>query len=110
MSIFSRIDPQSLSLTRKLLEARSPTLSHALPTQKKSRYPIDEITIELDIETVNHIINELTAIGNSWLENEKNKCFEERQQIIAYLLQQWIKIAEDTLHVTSSNKVVPLHQ
>lgn len=110
MSIFSRIDPQSLSLTRKLLEARAPTLSHALPIQKQSRYPVDEVTIELDIETVNHIINELTAIGNSWLADEKNECFNERKQIMAYLLQQWIKIAEDTLHVTSNSKVIPLHQ
>lgn len=102
MSIFSRIDPQSLSLTRKLLEGKNPTLSHALPIHTQSRYPLGEITIELDISTVNSIINELTHIGNTWLADQHNECYEERKQIMAYLIKQWIKIGEDTMHISRS--------
>lgn len=102
MSIFSRIDPQSLSLTRKLLEDRSPALSHALPIQAQSRYPVDEITIELDTDTVNGIIKELTIIGESWLLDEDNDCYTERKQIMAFLLKQWIKVGEDTMYISQS--------
>ncbi len=103
MSIFSRIDPQSLSLTRKLLEKRSPALSQALPVNAQSRYPVNEITIELDSDTVNGIINELTLIGQSWLQDEGNDCYDERKQIMAYLLKQWIKVGEDTMYLNQSN-------
>jgi hypothetical protein len=102
VSIFSRIDPQSLLLTRKLLENRSPALSHALPIHTQSRYPLNEVTIELDIDTVNNIINELTTIGETWLKDEDNDCYDERKQIMAYLLKQWIKIGEDTTSIGSS--------
>jgi hypothetical protein len=100
VSIFSRIDPQSLSLTRKLLEGQSPSLSHALPTHTQSRYPLGETTIELDIETVNNIIKELTTIGNRWLADENNECYEERKKIMAYLIKQWIRIGEDTMQIS----------
>jgi hypothetical protein len=106
VSIFSSIDSQSLLLTRKLLESRKPSLASALPYQSQSRYPLNEVTIELDIHTVNLIVHELTLIGNTWLEDKNNECYEERKQIMSYLLQQWIKIGEDTEHIITpqSNK------
>ena len=104
MSIFSRIDPQSLSLTRKLLEGRNPALSHALPVHTQSRYPLGEITIELDIDTVNGIINELTIIGNLWLEDTCSEFYGERKQIMAHLIKQWIKIGEDTQYISNPKR------
>jgi hypothetical protein len=102
MSIFSSIDSQSLILTRKLLQRRAPALTTALPLQSQSRYPLDEVTVELTIETVNHIIDELTTIGQLWLDDEDNACFHERKQIMAYLLRQWVQVGEDTTRVTSA--------
>ncbi|MFT7387628.1 MAG: hypothetical protein ACI8VC_000869 [Candidatus Endobugula sp.] len=96
MSIFSRIDSQSLYLTQKLLKIRSPKLSDALPEQSQSRYSIGEVTIELDVPTINKVIEELTAIGQEWLDDNKNECFEERKQIMSYLLIQWIHVGEET--------------
>ncbi|MFT6102182.1 MAG: hypothetical protein ACJATV_000047 [Granulosicoccus sp.] len=106
MSIFSRIDSQSLYLTQKLLKARSSKLSEAIPQQSQSRYVIGEVTIELDIPTVNKVIAELTEIGQEWLDDDENKCFKERKQIMSYLLNQWIHVGEEThnLHKGQDNE------
>jgi len=95
VSIFSSLDSQSLVLTRKLLEGYAPNLTDALPKDNYSRYPVDEVTVELDTKTVNQIIEKITFIGNCWLEDTDNENFSERQQIIAYLLKQWISVGED---------------
>jgi hypothetical protein len=96
VSIFSRIDSQSLYLTQKLLKARSSKLSDAIPEQSQSRYAIGEVTIELDVPTINKVIEELTEIGQEWLDDNKNECFEERKKIMSYLLHQWIHVGEET--------------
>ena len=100
MSIYSRIDSQSLFLTHKLLNGRGSALCEALPLSAKSRYAIGEVTIELDLNTVNQVIEELTSIGIEWLKDTSNDCFTERKQIMSYILQQWIKVGEeaDRLH------------
>jgi hypothetical protein len=58
------------------------------------------MTVEMDVETVNSIIKELTTIGNRWLADKNNDCYDERKQIMAYLIRQWIKIGEDTMHIS----------
>jgi hypothetical protein len=105
VSIFSRIDSQSLYLTQKLLKARSSKLSDAIPQQSQSRYAIGEVTIELDVPTVNKVIAELTVIGQEWLDDDENECFTERKQIMSYLLNQWINVGEEThkLHKGQDN-------
>ncbi len=103
MSIFSSLDSQSLVLTRKLLEGCAPYLTDALPQDNYSRYPVDEVTIELDIKTVNQIIEKITHIGNDWLEDTDNDNFSDRQQIIAYLLKQWISVGEDIARYHQNN-------
>jgi hypothetical protein len=95
VSIFSSINSQSLFLTHKLLKGRGSTLCEALPFQSQSRYAIEEVTIELDINTVNQVMEELTTIGNEWLQDTSNDCFSERKQIMSYLLQQWIDVGEE---------------
>lgn len=95
MSIFSSIDPQSLYLTQKLLKGRGSPLCEVLPLQLQSQYAIGEITIELDIDTINTVIDELTAIGNEWLKETSNECFNERKQIMSYLLKHWIQVGEE---------------
>jgi hypothetical protein len=87
-------------LTHKLLKGRGSKLCEALPFQSQSRYAIGEVTIELDIHTVNQVVEELTIIGNEWLNDTSNECFSERKQIMSYLLQQWITVGEeaDRLH------------
>ncbi len=102
MSIFSSLDSQSLLLTRKLLDGRAPSLSNALPQYTHSRYPVDEVTVELDIVTINGIIDELTEIGKIWFDDTDNDCYQERKQIISYLLKQWIKVGEDATKLTHS--------
>lgn len=96
MSIFSRIDSQSLLLTHKLLSAHAPKLSEAIPRSALSRYKTGEVTLELDIETINHVIEALTRIGQHWLDDIDNECFQERKKIMSYLLKQWIDVGEDT--------------
>ena len=71
-------------------------LSEAIPNQAQSRYDIGETTLELDIETINQVIEELTAIGEVWLNDTNSGCFKERKQIMSYLLQQWIRVGEET--------------
>lgn len=92
-----------------MLDGRASHLSSALPQQSSSRYPLDEVTIELDVDTINGIINELTHIGKHWLEDTDNECHKERQQIMAYLLNQWIKVGEETAHFTQSANANVLH-
>lgn len=99
MSIFSSIDSQSLFLTHKLLSIHSPKLSEAIPYDTQSRYDIGEVTLELDASTINQVIEELTDIGQDWLGDKDNECFEERKQIISYLLKQWINVGEETQRV-----------
>lgn len=102
MSIFSCIDSQSLMLTRKLLENHAPQLCEALPQQSLSRYPLDEITIELELDTIKGIINKLTQLGNHWLDDSSSNSHNERKIIIAYLLKNWIKIGEDANQLVDS--------
>ncbi|MGS2718678.1 hypothetical protein ACVBE9_10925 [Eionea flava] len=102
MSIFSSIDSQSLFLTHKLLSVHSPKLGEAIPYDTQSRYDIGEVTLELDVDTINQIIEELTGIGQGWLNDKDNECFEERKQIMSYLLKQWIKVGEETQRVHDS--------
>jgi hypothetical protein len=99
VSIFSSIDSQSLFLTHKLFKGRGSVLCEALPFQSQSRYAIGEVTIELDLNTVNQVIEELTAIGNGWLKDTTNDCFSERKQIMSYLLQQWISVGEEARRI-----------
>ncbi len=103
VSIFSRIDSQSLLITRKLLEKHASPLSQALPAQSQSRYPVDEVTIELDLDTINGIIKELTGIGTTWLEDTANDSHQERKMIMAYLIKQWIRIGEEAGQITQTN-------
>ena len=74
----------------------------ALPEDNFSRYPVNEVTIELDANTVNQIINEITAVGNDWLQDTNNECFKERQQIMAYLLKKWITVGEEIIRLQPS--------
>jgi len=99
VSIFSSIDSQSLFLTHKLLKGHRSALCEALPFQSQSRYAIGEVTIELDLNTVNQVIEELTTIGNEWLKDTSNDCFSERKQIMSYLLQQWISVGEEARRI-----------
>lgn len=105
MSIYSSIDAQSLFLTQKLLEGRSSPLVSALPQQSQSRYAIGEVTIEIEIPTINKVIEELTIIGNEWLKKPENECYNERKQIMSYILKQWIRIGEETnlLHASKNH-------
>jgi len=75
----------------------------ALPQQIQSRYPLGEVTIELDIDTINHIIDELTTIGKKWIEDTKNDSYSERKQIMAYLLKQWITVGDEATRVSQAN-------
>jgi len=99
VSIFSSIDSQSLYLTHKLLKGRKSSLCEAFPLKPQSRYAIGEVTIELDMDTVNNVIDELTAIGNEWLKETSNECFHERKKIMSYLLQQWIQVGEEARRI-----------
>ncbi len=103
MSIFSSIDSQSLLLTRKLLEVHASPIIQALPQQMQSRYPLDEVTIEIDIDTINRIIDELTTIGKQWVEDTENDSYSERKQIMAYLLKQWIKVGDEATRLSQAN-------
>lgn len=102
MSIFSSIDSQSLYITRKLLEKHASSLCNALPEQSQSRYSIDEVTLELEMETINNIIRTLTQIGELWLADDENTCQDERKTILSYLLKQWIQVGEEAYRLSST--------
>ena len=94
MGIISSIDSQSFLLTRKLLERHAPSVASILPEQELTKYPIDETTIELEVETINQIINALMRIGEQWLDDEGSEYVNDRKKILAYVLQQWVNIGE----------------
>ncbi|ODS23099.1 hypothetical protein AB835_10600 [Candidatus Endobugula sertula] len=110
MGIINSLDSQSFQLTRKLLEHNAPYLAYKLGdgALQPHKYPLDEITVELEIETINAVIDELMVIGQRWLEDNINEYHSERKQILAYILQQWVKVGQDVqkLAALPSNNVL----
>lgn len=111
MGIISSLDSQSFLLTRKLLEHNAPSLAYKLGDNAlhPHKYPVDEVTVELEVETINAIIDELMAIGQKWLEDESNEYHSERKQILAYILQQWVKVGQDAQKLTDLPSTNLLH-
>lgn len=100
MSIISSLDSQSFLLTRKLLMRHASVLAEQLERQSSDKYPLDEVTIELELETINSIIHELMSIGEQWLKDSDNEFHNERKQILAYVLKQWVKVGQDAKKLT----------
>ena len=109
VGIISSLDSQSFLLTRKLLERNKSPLLNKLRESQPSRYPIDEITVELELETINDVIAELMEIGEHWLEDVEHEFHQERKQILAYVLQQWAKIGQDAQKLTELPSTQRLH-
>lgn len=100
VGIISSLDSQSFLLTRKLLERNASPLLGKLRESHPSDYPIEEITVELELETINGVIDELMKIGEEWLNDSDHEFHNERRQILAYVLQQWINIGQDAEKLT----------
>ncbi len=139
MSIISSLDSRSLLLTHKLLQQHYPSLAiqlaEAAPHQhllhgqlnpklnnEPNHQPITDIDIELDIETINRIIDKLIKIGKKWLEEspavegiEKEQAIKNnhsRHQILSMLLKEWINVGNQVnryVTLDTENNTTRLH-
>lgn len=105
MKIISSIDPQALQITRQLLAMHQPSLSHALPELTPISAQRDDVIIEINTATIIRIIRELNIIGTQWDMETENDHEAVRNDIMNYLLTQWIKVGEDAAHQSISNEI-----
>lgn len=109
MGIVSHLDSQSLFVTRKLLSRHAPELAPLLDKCETDDLLVDQVSVELELETINQIIDRLVCIGQDWLETSDFEHHEERKQILAYVLQQWVKVGEDATRLTNYSTDTPMH-
>ncbi len=104
------IDPKALRLTIILLRQYRPTVAKLLPGP--AHYPTsgDEAILQLGPESITDIIASLNDLGDEWIEEAKRSPSETqkhslRQQCLAFILEEWIGVAEQCQNQSRYNTV-----